>query len=1674
MPTKYKAYSWGLYPNGNINYQHKDHSELTKDQFLVLVKINNEKYFDINNFDINKHDQNLFEVAYNKYDGNKSQNIFAKFWLDIDKININFNDLQDLLTDLFDTIDKVLDKTLDRKKYLIYYKHIPNSSKIHSLRIINYTYAVDFENMSNIATTLQEQDTDNVLCKEIDTKVYRNNRQICLPYNSKIMTDKYEKHKDIFGDLKNNTSSTHLFVDYNYNNTDHTKIQTKEYHKYLISYTARTKETLTFTTPKLELEKKEFTQEPVKKDYSNREQLILDTSKIIELSILHLSKEAFSRAKSKWWIDFIKKLKSLDNKISQKDMRKLLEHSCSFSTDYTFEKNIEFYNRLTFNSTDKNYLIRNYGEKTYTYICNYLNNNQDKIYFYTNNLFGKMGSISLWISRVCNIDYDIPYKALDEIKNFTPKYIKDHLNNTIQITDDIQYNIQTGYLKNTLTNELLNYYADAEYFTRFKNDNKINLNKYDLVSNRLTDEDNKLIKSVSDIIDKFINGGNFKVLVAEMKWATGKSFHICKKILRYFFDNKYNKKLNEIMKNLNENNGSYEMFFTDDMDFEVVQTIDKIKRCLIVSPNNSLNRKETQEIMELDGNCFVTHLEIQKLQKMINADRDNFDLSYKNRFLKRNVNMICSVESLDYFGIYDYNNKQYTLNEDSVDTIILDEFNTILNNFDIDSGTFKGKKKKYMNDKDNQEYIPKMENNLQHLINICKIAKRVLIMDADINFDKLDWFLNKIQATDDVYKVKVDYNKFVEEGYTINICENQTTLISQKLKHQDQNKIQELVCVSNNKAKDLFISLIIESFDSNLDLIDSCKNECYGLISGDGLIIFDCRDFSKSILSRKLFITKEIVDTTDGEISSIHTAKYEISQQQQEQKLHQITTKHSIKFMDADKDEDRINELKQDFFDNYDSRIRIDYEFTKYIRTPTIKCGISLNPVYFDELYFFIYFGVLTIEEILQMMWRSRNLTDKNIYITFQNRNFCEWREYYDLNFIQERLNNKTKYGDENSIYITDIDNPIYNKADDAPLKQLILLNELDKINSDKRSVQLLMNKLFYHGFRLNEHIFFISQTSDSGDDYLKEAKTDRLEVIKTNFVNINIKDLTDKQINYIQKRKNTQPITDTNGKTQTKISDVFRNKFTKYKKLMIYLEFHSIYKLFFVKSLRNIDGCEYLESLEDDIDDDIIELDNDTYRKKQELQRYNNIECKLDYIQHELETHFDECINIVEFIDEYKLHNPTSSIITKSLQLKSLLKNDKPIETKTQDLNSQMKFKTDKIITTILKFLDINLMTDFNNNCVKRFIVKNDKTKFRIIGFITEVLSNTNMIEVEDESICFLLWLEKVVIQTDYNHQEGVIKVNKKLDPIKDLPIIKKVINYYLNKIFLYFDYENQQTNSSKAISNLQFVIRKEINIKITNEALVNQYTDQNKKIITQELCENGKVSITETYERNINEIVVKNKPNNPRIPTVIYKDNITEECVINDNIILRPSNKIKRNQQQYKYYYKNDLIPYTEKVKSHPRIIRMVSDTLVKKPQSRIYKDYTPNAETINLVLNFIERQVKIKDTKFNETEFREFLITQYQRVYDNDFTDLHSIKELNITRVKRNYYLQFYKKIMDVDIILYQAYRKHRLMAEILHKSIETPIIILDKKEYNKDYIYKCDRIFQSPSVVEVECY
>ena len=73
------------------------------------------------------------------------------------------------------------------------------------------------------------------------------------------------------------------------------------------------------------------------------------------------------------------------------------------------------------------------------------------------------------------------------------------------------------------------------------------------------------------------------------------------------------------------------------------------------------------------------------------------------------------------------------------------------------------------------------------------------------------------------------------------------------------------------------------------------------------------------------------------------------------------------------------------------------------------------------------------------------------------------------------------------------------------------------------------------------------------------------------------------------------------------------------------------------------------------------------------------------------------------------------------------------------------------------------------------------------------------------------------------------------KLDPNKDMNLIKEIINHYLHKINLYFDYQYQHSHSSRNDKTLQFFINKKFDIKIVeNEVKVNKFYFNNKKIET------------------------------------------------------------------------------------------------------------------------------------------------------------------------------------------------------------------------------------------------
>ena len=313
----------------------------------------------------------MFDVAYNTYteSGNKIyQNPSAKFWFDIDSLNIKFTHLQPLLTDLFDKIDSLLQLKLDRDTYLVYYKKIQNSDNIHSLRLINSNYSVEMDHMENIAVSLKEQ-TDNLLCVNIDDAVYTKNRQICLPYNGKPKTDKYEKYPKLYNGLKNESCREHLFVDYNYNSGDHTKIQTKCATKYIISLTTGCTP-IAYTNKKIEEEKQEINLEEKRVDYTSRIHTILDCSQVIATLKKHLPKSFYS--KTKFWIGCLLILKLL--KLPEKEIADYLLHSANMSESkqYTLEKNLIFYQNLK---------PKKYGNKIYSYICNYLNKNQEKYFF---------------------------------------------------------------------------------------------------------------------------------------------------------------------------------------------------------------------------------------------------------------------------------------------------------------------------------------------------------------------------------------------------------------------------------------------------------------------------------------------------------------------------------------------------------------------------------------------------------------------------------------------------------------------------------------------------------------------------------------------------------------------------------------------------------------------------------------------------------------------------------------------------------------------------------------------------------------------------------------------------------------------------------------------------------------------------------------------------------------------------------------------------------------------------------------------------------------------------------------------------------------------------------------------------------------------------------------------
>jgi len=927
----YKLNIWKTKSDGTIAY--KNPIIINNKAQLINILQKNRNDFIENNFENN----NLLEYC--------TDDKYIKLWFDVDMIKIEIDKLYDKLTEFFNLIDELLGKKINRNSYYIYYKKIPNSNITHSLRIINWYYKITYENNMNLCRNLIDNKNNSVISKNLDCRVYHKERQIQLPYNSKIKNDKYEKHKNIYGDLKTDDSKNHFFVDYNYKQMVQAKELTKKnYNKqqtinvlnYLISYIGNCKEELVYMGIN-NIENFDYKVADGNKVLHKREKILLEKENIINFLIKYLHKKIYEEKYSKKWIGLIKLLKPLN----LLNIQELLIHSSKNADkiEYTIERNNNFYNKLNYSNPDENFIVKYYNNSI-EIICKYLNEFQDTYEFYTNDFSSIIYDLGRWISykfNICDIDLDFKfiYKILEKYKDFTENQFRKNKYLINFKINEIYFNYKTGYLYISNTNDikLFNYYVENQYSHK---DQDVN-NNFDIVEDKLITDENELNKNILKEVNDFIEYKT-EVLVMEMKWGTGKTYHITKRILKNIFKNQINKKVNDY-NNINNN-------LAELIDLENLAK--NLKRQIIVSPNNSLNIKEQQELLKEDGNCFINHIAIIKLKDEISGlystgaeynENKEEKLKLKKlqkRFMCRYLNIITSLQSIDNLDITD---------SASVDTIYLDEFNTLLNNFNLNGKTFKGRKQ------EGEHYIQKIEYNMNYLIKLCKLAKRIIILDADIDFMKLNWFLKTIGKEQDTKKIKVNYNKFVEEQYKINVYDTEFSLEEQLLRKDyaiSTSVKREICCVSKNKAIDIFKSLICECFDDDYKLINF-SNKSIGLLDGDGFNYFNTADINSSILSNKLF-------------------EYEITDELSNSNKELVRCKIDCKFLKIVENNNLIKcdklavQKKEELLNNYEDSIVNIYKFTDFIRTPTIKCGISFNSCYFNEVFVFIYIGILNIQ----------------------------------------------------------------------------------------------------------------------------------------------------------------------------------------------------------------------------------------------------------------------------------------------------------------------------------------------------------------------------------------------------------------------------------------------------------------------------------------------------------------------------------------------------------------------------------------------------------------------------------------------------------------------------------------------------------------------------------------
>ena len=776
---------------------------------------------------------------------------------------------------------------------------------------------------------------------------------------------------------------------------------------------------------------------------------------------------------------------------------------------------------------------------------------------------------------------------------------------------------------------------------------------------------------------------------------------------------------------------------------------------------------------------------------------------------------------------------------------------------------------------------------------------------------------------------KIQTNKY--KDYRFNIFIKQNEMIKNCIMDCKSKKRIVISSTGNKKLTDMFRVLITEQYELVEDKYVCKYPKNILLINSTGLLYFNPNEIDKCLLTDELFGVENIYKTTLYNKEKSLMTESELKKYNEMKKFDMIQNQFNIRHTHTS----QLQIYKQQFLMDLNDMIRNKYSVDIFMYSPSIKTGISFNSLkeettkkYFDKQYSFGLCGSVCVREYIQMLFRVRELTDKEININLGGKykqyitpiNTETTKRFMKFNNGLFKLN-KTKDNEWNDL--SDLTEYIENETNTDYI-EFRSINKTEYYNSI-----IMFNQEFFrlmngiHNFTFEKNFRFIETKEDTKEIYevMDETKTERQNKECELFINT---DIFNEFLTFTEYSKIKDLMEEQTEQSKQKITNEMYRKLQKYKKLIVYNHYEPIKLYVFLK--EEIDRVEKEIKKENeycDSSDSEEELEPNELLYRQFLLS-PKIQLVLEELKHTIDT----------FINSPKMYFDYISDRNNGL-MKNILtdyKYDKQ-ETNENDIDIEDPKLHTKIAKRICEYLDITDL-DKSYKFVNETHKKSNLTGLKQLLYEKEI-NECNCIDYINKYILPIIDNE-VIKSLTISITGNQLDISKQ----KDYKSVIHIIKYFLSKVNMEIVYNSTQYYykttelTIQPKDNMFMFDRENYELNKTPYKTTDKWRfSVERPLITYE--KNPKKSIT-YYRDIVNETTTYKQK--PYIQSVLYIHNETTDIidiygdceVIHTNINNITPKKSRNGKKILGYMYNNKLYQKD----NHRYILNNVNKPKMKKP--------------------------------------------------------------------------------------------------------------------------------------------